>query len=93
MSVAIYECNPDVSIKCDGCHQQLDEEDSIYCEWCFEDSAQASGTPVEMADCSRCKNSFARNRMISKVAGTMCIKCAHAHELELLAALQPAKAS
>lgn len=77
----------DVSINCNcsGCGMSLDEGDDLYCEDCFNGESDDMAEPEDdMAHCS-CGAYVPISRMIEKIGGLKCRKCARKYEETLLA--------
>lgn len=71
-----------VAVDCSGCNRTIDEDDEVYCEACA--LAVADCVDGGTGQCMKCKLWHVREKMISKIAGLMCLKCAKAYETELL---------
>lgn len=88
MGVSVeHYCDPEVDIQCDGCGEEIDTNDLIYC-------VQCCGKPHkhEIVECPKGKHKFPSAKMIEKIAGTMCTNCAKTHEEKLLAEIEADKA-
>ena len=74
MSVIVHDCEPDVTIECDGCEEDIYERGKVYCAKC------ADRKEFETLPCCICHRATARVEMFTKIIGLMCHRCAFLHE-------------
>src|SRR5258706_260946 len=87
MSVSVSANDPDVDIECDECGESIEEGTPIYCQAC------SGRKQEEITQCSKCKHTFARSEMFSKIVGLLCHKCAFLYEAEAAGMLPKGKAA
>lgn len=88
MSVAIFDCEPDIDIQCDGCKADIRVGAAIYCATCAHNSQPA----LQTQECSGCRKEFTRAELFSKITGLFCHACAFLYEAKLAGLLPKEKA-
>src|SRR6185437_29373 len=74
-----------VECACDNCGVTIDDMDPVYCEACFNGESDGMAEPEDaMAHC-KCGAYVPVNRMVEKIGGLKCRKCAKKYEQELMA--------
>ncbi len=88
MGVMVDDCEPNVSIECDGCEDSIPHYGAkIYCAKCVGCKGE------ETLRCAKCGKQFARGEMFSKIIGVLCHRCAFLHELSAVGVISKRKMS